>query len=219
MNTFRKSAVTTAVVFGLAIAAQARADLIVSVNGTTEATQTGANTQVSIPASITVGSWSVSDLGLVGQQTFGGTPELFDARSFSVSSSGASAGKITLTFVETNLTGPTGAQDFSAALSNTLFNATETSSVYVDTNNGSTAGVGTLIGTASATAPGSFSTLAGVANIAGEYSVSEVVTITATGAGANLSADDSVSVPEPGVLSLMGLGLSAVAFLRRRKSI
>ncbi len=221
MNKLRNTALAAAVLAASLVAPAAHADLILTINGSQVGSTDPSNTSASLPSSISVGGWTISDLGLAGVNAFGGNGELLDARSFSVSATGASAGTVTLAFTETNLTG-TGVAGFNLLLTNILNNASVTSKIYADSTNQGYSNLAndTVLASVSHSSTGigaSIDNLVGFANLSGSYSLTEVVSLTANGAGANLSSDDAVSVPEPAVLSLLGLGLSAVAFLRRRK--
>ena len=211
MNTFRKSVLATAVVFGLAVASQARADLIISVNGGPNVGSADTTNTIS-SFSGAVGAFNINSIVAVGVGAFGTSGDLFDVSSLNVSTSGS--GSLAVAVTETNLSLSAAQSQFQVDFSGTINAANVVRSFYIDpTNSGATT---TLLGT-STLADASFFT-AGIP-LSGEFSLTEVINITAAGGGAKLSGDDNVAVPEPGVLSLMGLGLSAVAFLRRRKSI
>ena len=56
-------------------------------------------------------------------------------------------------------------------------------------------------------------------DLSGPFSLTETINITATGSGGKSSTNDDVAVPEPALLSLFGVGLTAIGLMRRRKTI
>lgn len=219
MNTFRKSVLASAVVLGLGLSASARADLIISANGTQLADDT-TNTFASYTCSSTCtnfGGFNINNITATGVGATSTSGDLLDVGALDVATT--NGGQLKLLVTETNLTG-SGAAQFLAAFSATITNANVTRSFYIDPTNGGAEG--TLLGATSGAFGASTSTSSGALsaaiNLTGPFSLTEEIDIAALGNGAKLSSDDTVSVPEPAALSLMGLGLTAVAFARRRKT-
>ncbi|HEX3665464.1 MAG TPA: PEP-CTERM sorting domain-containing protein [Rhizomicrobium sp.] len=210
---------TTLIAAGLALAAlaatsPARANLIISCSGSgcsgNLATSTTNTVVTACAPACTFGDFTIGPLSMLGYQDAAG--KLADTENLDVSASGT--GSISIDFTETNLNAGTAAafiMDFTGNLSGSL---TATRQWYLDTSN--TGGLGQLLGTCSS---GTCSTMASALKaLSGPFSLTEVVTLNASGSGF-LSSDDDIYVPEPATLSIFGLGLLALgAFQYRRKT-
>lgn len=189
---------------------EAHANLVLmgSVNGAhaVELASVGDNSVVNYTGSL--GDFQISNLVAVGQPEFGGSGELFDLSSLDVSAKGT--GSLTLSFLETGLMGVSGAP-VSVIFSGNISRATVWRGIYATDGLGGQAWLGTTTGTNS---------IYGAVLPVGYSALGEMITIKATGPGAILSSDDAVmaNVAEPAVLSLLGIGLTALGLARRRKS-
>jgi hypothetical protein len=213
---FRKSITAAAALLGLALSAQSHANLIITANGTVEASSATNSTATFNSMSTPVGGFNVSAT-IDGVLFFGGSGNLFDASSLDVSSSGS--GTLTLLLVETGLSNAGSPLTFNTAFSSPGFpGLTVTRSFFLDSTN--TGAETTLLSTTTG-ANASFLSLP--FSLSGPFAIVEQIDITANGvAGADLSADDHVrnnvsSVPEPMSIGLFGAALAAVGFLRRRR--
>jgi hypothetical protein len=137
----------------------------------------------------------------------------------SVDVSGSAGGILVVTFSANGFTTPTGAVNWLSQFSgNIIFgSATVTQQTYLDTTN-TLLGTGTLLGTlTSSTTPFGLSGVAD-ATISGPFALTEIFTITTTGA-AQVSLDGSiVYAPEPASLAILGAGMLGLAAFSRRKS-
>ncbi len=144
----------------------------------------------------------------------------FDTNALAINLSGP--GTLILWFTETGVTSPTGTINFTSGLTSNVIQG-DISSVTLSTFLSPTDGVsppnGTLLDTASFTTIGTQTSTTSIATGPGPYSLQEVYTIVATGAGtANLTIDLAASpVPEPASLAFVGAAFAGLVLLRQRR--
>lgn len=224
MNNMRKSLIASAVVLGLSLAATAaHADIIVqgSVNGGAVTTLFSGNANTTGGFTGMLGGYDTVLEFALGQNAFAGNGGLLDVTSTVNCASSACVGtSLKLWVTETNINSPSNPVALFTQLSSpSLLNLTASRTMYFDAAN--TGAEGTSLATSWGTPVQTTTNVVPTGgNPAGsQFSLTEEIDLTATSVGGTLSADDQVSVPEPAALSLLGLGLTAVAFLRRRQSV
>jgi hypothetical protein len=208
MRLLKLSAMLSATAVCLALSTQAQAGLIININGSQVATK-AANTSLTFTSVAPINGFDVNSITMAGVNSFGGSGELVDNSSLNISSTGS--GSLTILLTETNLSLVGAAANFNSLFSALISNASVTRSFYVDPLNGGL--LTKLLGSTTA-ANASFTQNV---SLSGPFSLTEKILITATGAGAKLSADDSVNVPEPASLALLGVGLLGLGFVANRK--
>ena len=191
-------------VAGIALAPVAKANIIISVDGVRQVDR-GGNGFASVQGSF--GNFNISSTGVSGVAAFGGSGELIDVGSMDISTTGA--GTLTVDVTETGLTAP-GLASFTSAFSGEISNASVTRAFFADPAD---AGARTVALGSTTSTGGGASTLA---DFTAPYSLTEVITVTA--AGAILSSDDSVRVPEPASVALLGFGLFGIGMVARRRA-
>jgi hypothetical protein len=178
---------------------------------------------------VATGSGTLSYMGSYGtfsafhaiQVNVTGTPPLpepeLDSQTVNVSSS--SAGVLVIYVTEQGLTDLTGINSLISSFTANSLNGHITSvleATYIDPANGLWGG--SALGSKTFTAIGSAVSTNATPSISGPFSLTEVYTVTATGAGdTNDTIDIAAVTPEPATLSLVGMGLLGLLGLRKKR--
>ena len=199
-------------------AASAQAGLVVSLyDGATTITiadnQVGdldpSNNNIAYFGSI--GVWTYSFSGAISS-----APDGQPGVHFTSADSSSGAGTLRVTFQTTDyaFNNPTGATSVVSGFSSTTAGTVQADTfLKVDPSTSFS-----LVSSQGPMGPGSVAqTVATPVNIGGNFDLKQTVTIVHSARGTT-SFDDQVSVPEPAILGLLGLGLLGFGFARRRAS-
>ena len=207
------SAVVLAAPFLIASAAQATPTLGITVQSGSESkfqsATFGAEGGTHSFSSVSVGNFTASN---VGTKLY--SPSYLDLAAFDLSSS--AGGTLTITVTGTGFTSPVGASSWLTQFTGNVANGSASVSAKSYLDNGNTlSNPGCAVGCTllSSVDLGGSATASAVTD--GLFALTEVITITATGAQ-RLSLDASVSnVPEPMALALLDTGLVSLGLVRR----
>lgn len=195
---------------GLALAPAAEAAITIVANGNTVATDPS-NTVAAFNGAI--GGFNINFITSAGVNAFGGNGVLMDNGSLNIATNSVGS-LLTLVITQTDISLASGLTSFETIFTGTITNATVSRSWFFDADN--TGAQATLLGTTNV----GNAVFAGQGTVNGLFSLTEVITVTASGLGAILSSDDKirVPVPEPMSLTLFGAGLLGLGLVRRRKA-
>ena len=165
----------------------------------------------SVAGSFSVGNFTVNvSTGITKPAQGSAAFPFMDLNTVNTSTGGG--GTLVLEFSETGFTGTGAANIFWGGTAA----GTATYQVFYDPGNVVFTAT-TQLGTSGLQGPGAYSgTLTGGA-ASGTYSLTQRVTYIHQGSGVS-SGDHALSIPEPGILSLLGVGLAGIGLIRRRLS-
>jgi hypothetical protein len=167
-----------------------------------------------------VGAWTSNVTSGFGPP-FQMLPNLLDISTFSASTAGG--GALTVLLSVTGLTSPTGLQTFLASIggTNSASGTTITTQAFYSSSNTAfcAGGCGVAITPVLSMTGAAFSGLASGSALlsSGTYALTLAVTIDSHGAADTTSFDDSLALPEPVSLSMLGSGLLGFGMAFRKK--
>lgn len=216
MNILRKSLAIAALAMAAGYAVEARAEIFLSAtDGVDSVSVNDSLSPGTAFYSGSIGNFTTSiDIG-TGFPAIGAPSDpILDLTSLDLTT-GTAGGTLTVSLSETGFTTTTAAKQFLSDITGVYSNSQATMNTYFDTTN-IRFGTGTLL---SSGLRDNQSSLVSVPPIAGPYSLTEIVTVTA-GANSLASIDAGIiDTPEPGSLPLLGAGLIALAMLGLRRTV
>ena len=150
-----------------------------------------------------------------------GSATLPDIDLSSVDVTSALGGTLTLEVTDTDFIGNAGVADFVSAIGGTQGSGGSLSySTFADCSN-SAFGTGIALSSQSFSGGGAFSgsSTTPTSLCSGNYSLTELVSLSLPGGFNGTSFDANLAVPEPATLALFGAGLLALPFVTRRKRV
>ena len=212
-----KTLITTAALLStLLIAAPAAHSAVLLMVDGTAVTDNGAG-DLNASTGVITYSGGAANFNVAVNTGISTSSPLIDLSNVLATSTGS--GSIIIKLTSTGLTSPVGGQNWLSQFTGSYSggSASITAQTYIDTSNVAF-GTGTLLGSFIASnTPFALSSV----NLGGgttPFSLTEVVTVTANGAGRNFSLDTQLSlVPEPVSMALLGVSLIGLGVLRLRR--